>query len=49
METQLLRDPEIFPSKEVLKNVLGQVYNVLEELETKITQDEFALTLDWHS
>jgi len=46
--TQLLREPEIFPSKEVLKNTLGEVYNALEELETKITQDEFALTLDWH-
>ena len=48
METQLLRKPEIFPSKEVLKNELGDVYNVLEELETRLTQDEFALTFDWH-
>ena len=48
MEVQVLRDPEIFPSKEVLKNILGNVYDVLEELETQITQGDFALTLDWH-
>ena len=46
METQLLRSPEIFPSKEVLKDILGEVYNVLEELETTLT-NEFALTFDW--
>jgi len=48
METQLLREPEIFPSKEVLKDVLCKVYDVLETLETRITQSDFALTLDWH-
>jgi len=47
METQLLREPEIFPSKEVLKDVLGKVYNVLESLEARITQNDMALTLDW--
>ena len=48
MEVQLLREPEIFPSKEVLKDILGKVYDVLEELESRLTQNEFALTLDWH-
>ena len=48
METQLLREPEIFPSKEVLKHALGNVYDVLEELETRLTQEEFALTFEWH-
>jgi hypothetical protein len=48
METQLLREQEIFPSKEVLKEALGKVYNVLEELETRLAQDEFALTFAWH-
>ena len=48
MEKQLLREPDIFPSKEVLKDILGSVYNVLEELEARLTQDEFALTFDWH-
>ena len=48
MEKQLLREPEIFPSKEVLKNTLGEVYCVLEELEAQLTQSEFALTFDWN-
>ena len=55
METQfyylkkpLLQEPEIFPSKEVLQNILGEIYGVLEELETQLTQNEFALTFDWH-
>ena len=48
MEIQLLRDPEIFPSKEILKHTLGKVYDVLEELKTQLTQDEFALAFDWH-
>ena len=48
METQLLREPEIFPSKEILKNALGKVYDVLEELEAILTQDKYTITLDWH-
>jgi len=46
METQLLRAPEIFPSKDVLKAVLGKVYDVLEEFETQATQTE-SLTFEW--
>ena len=48
MEKQLLREQEIYPSKDVLKNVLGKSYNVLEELEIQLTQNEFALPFDWH-
>ena len=48
MEKQLLRDPEIFPSKEVLKEMLGEVYDVFIALETTGTQNEFALSFDWH-
>jgi len=48
METQLLRQPEIFPSSEVLKEALGEAYNVLEDLEKLLTQEEFALTFNWH-
>ena len=48
MEKQLLREPENFPSKDVLKGVLGEVYNALEELETQLTQDEFGLTFEWN-
>jgi hypothetical protein len=48
MEVQLLREQAIFPSKEVLKNALGKVYDVLEALETQLSQEEFAMTFDWH-
>ena len=48
METHLLSKPELFPSKEVLIQVLGNIYDVFEELETKLTQDKLALTLDWN-
>jgi len=48
METQLLKNPEIFPSKDVLRNALGNVYGVMEELENRLTQYEFALTFDWN-
>jgi hypothetical protein len=48
MEVQLLKEYEIFPTQEVLKEVLGEVYEVWESLGTQITQGEFALTPDWN-
>ncbi|GAB6122444.1 DUF3788 family protein [Dysgonomonas termitidis] len=46
--SQLLKEQNIFPSKEVLKDVLGNVYNVFEEMITRLTQDEFSLTVTWN-
>ena len=48
MGEMLLKEQGIYPSKEVLKHTLGNVYDVLEALETRLTQEEFALTFDWH-
>ena len=48
METMLLKEQEIYPSKEVLKSALGKAYNVFEEFEALLTKDEFAITFDWH-
>jgi len=48
MEVRLLREQEIFPSREILQDVLGKVYDVWAEMETQITQGEFSLTLDWN-
>jgi len=48
MDVQLLREQEIYPSEEVLKSVLGQVYDVWAELEKQVTQGELSLTLDWN-
>jgi hypothetical protein len=47
MEKQLLREADIFPSKEVLKNILLDVYDVLEAFEAQLTKEE-ALSFDWH-
>ena len=44
----LLREPEIFPSEEVLKTVLGQVYDVWVALEKQLAQSEFSLMLEWN-
>lgn len=48
METQLLREQEIFPSDEVLKNVLGNIYPVYESLLNTITGSEYGLTCEWN-
>lgn len=49
MEGQmLLRDPEIFPSDKVLKDVLGAaVYNILELFLRTITDKEYSLAIEW--
>lgn len=49
MEAQmLLRDSNIFPSDEVLKDVLGDtIYDVLEAFLRTITGEEYALTFEW--
>ncbi len=48
METQLLKDQEIFPSEEVLKNALGVIYSVYESLMKTITGTEYELTAEWN-
>jgi hypothetical protein len=47
MKEMLLREQGIYPSKEVLKEVLGEVYKVLEDLEIQLTLPEFTLSFDW--
>lgn len=48
METQLLRDQQIFPTKPLLKNVLGDsCYDAFEELITTIEGDKYALDIEW--
>ncbi|MDR0295133.1 MAG: DUF3788 domain-containing protein [Prevotellaceae bacterium] len=48
METMLLREQEIYPSKEVLKSTLGKAYSAFEELEARLAQNDFDITFDWH-
>jgi len=43
-----LTDPNIEPTKEVLKNVLGESYTVFEELSAILTNEKYCLTMNWN-
>jgi len=45
---QLLRDSEIFPSKEILKDALDNTYPVFESFMDTIISDEYGLTPEWN-
>lgn len=48
MEAQmLLRDTNIYPSNEVLKDILGDVYSMLDSFQKTITSDEYGLINEW--
>jgi hypothetical protein len=48
METLLLRDQNLPPTKEVLKNALGENYDVFKELLGAITDSKYALNSQWN-
>jgi hypothetical protein len=48
MEIQLLRDQQVPPSKEALKDALGKSYSAYEELNNIITTPNFALEMQWN-
>lgn len=48
METIQLKDPDIAPSEEVLKNVLGESYPVYEKLMGILTGNEYGLEPVWN-
>lgn len=44
----LLRDPNVYPSDEVLQNTLGDtIYNILVSFLETITNEEYGLTIEW--
>ena len=48
MEIQmLLRNADTFPSDKVLKDALGEVYDVLESFLGTITNEEYVLSIEW--
>lgn len=47
MENQPLKDPDIFPSPEVLEKVLGKQYPVLKEFINTAESEEFKLNPEW--
>lgn len=48
METQLLRDEQIFPAREELKKALGDSYTVYEELMRIMSDDSLGLVPQWN-
>jgi len=48
MSVQLLKDPEVFPSEEVLGKVLDNLYPVFREFINTAESEEFSLISDWH-
>ncbi len=48
MEIQLLRDENIFPSEDVLKNALYNLYPVYKELMDTIESEKYGLTHQWN-
>jgi hypothetical protein len=47
MGVHLLKDPEVFPSEEVLEKALGETYPVFEEFMKSAESDEFKLSPEW--
>ena len=48
METQLLREQEIVPTEDVLRNALGKNYAIFEALINTVTSAEFGLIPEWN-
>lgn len=48
METMLLKDPVISPTKRILEDALDKAYPAYEELIKIITSKEFDLIPEWH-
>jgi hypothetical protein len=47
METQLLKDKEIFPTRELLENVLAERFSVFDEMMETITGAKYNLEPIW--
>lgn len=48
METQLLRDQEIFPSEAVLKQTLGSSYSAFEGLMKAVSDTGYGIVPQWN-
>ena len=48
METQLLRDPQIYPEKEVLMSVLGNSFAACEELMAILSSENYSFDFQWN-
>lgn len=48
METMMLKEPTVSPTKKVLENALGKTYEVYEELMDTITGKNYELAPQWN-
>jgi len=48
METQLLRDPQIYPEKEVLISTLGNSFAACEELMAILSSEYYSFDFQWN-
>jgi hypothetical protein len=48
METQLLKEQHLFPTKEILENALGDSYPIYEEFLKTIISNAFGLVTEWN-
>jgi len=48
MEIRLLRDKDVLPSDDVLKDALKDSFAVFEKMKKTITGESYALTLEWN-
>jgi len=48
METQLLRDPQIYPEKEVLMAVLGNSFATFDELTAILSSEKYRFDFQWN-
>lgn len=48
METQLLRDPQLYPDESILKSALDKSYDAWEELNTILSSEEYKFDFQWH-
>jgi hypothetical protein len=48
METPLLRDPDTYPTREVLENTLGNCYSVFDDMNILIKEPQYGLVPEWN-
>ena len=46
-DDRLLRDPDVFPTAEVLEGTLGEIYPVLSEFLITVGSDRFSFVPEW--
>lgn len=48
METQLLRDPQLYPDESVLKSALDRSFEAWKELNIMLSSEKYKFDFQWH-